>query len=113
MYLAKNRNKNHISLSQYPVFFLISFGLFVASLTFRLLLCGNIAAKNYGLKDMVARKQALEKEIASLSYENLKLSSIQQIEVRAKSLGFVEMTGALLALDIKSSPPLAVASTSR
>ena len=93
--------------SKYKIVSIATFVLFAVTFLARLYFSGIFATKNDELKDLYEKKISLEKEITRLSYEDSRLSSLNYIVNSAQGLGFVEMKGNLLSLDLKSSSPLA------
>ncbi len=49
------------------------------------------ALKGKDFRELNERKQQLEKDIAYLQFEDSNLSSLTNVEARARQLGFVEM----------------------
>ena len=87
--------------------FTFSVVLFVLSLGAKIYLCGSLAVKNSDLEQAFVQRKKLEEEISKLSYIDSTLSAISSIEKQARQIGFVEMTGRVLAIDL--SAPVQVA----
>jgi cell division protein FtsL len=87
--------------------FVFSVFLFAVSLGTKLYLCSSLAVKNNDLEQAFLQRKSLEEEISKLSYVDSTLSAISSIEIRARQIGFVEMTERVLAID--PSAPVQVA----
>ncbi len=95
--------------TKYPKLFIFSVGFFVLSLTLQVLLSNFIAFKSSQLTEQYAKKTALEKEIASMEYQDSVLSSLNNVEARAVSLGFTPFGQNVIALNISLPNTLASA----
>ena len=67
----------------------------------------NMAVKNHELKELSHRKEELKKDILSLTYKDSASSSLAMVEVKARELGFVELTEPIYAIDQGVSPQVA------
>lgn len=86
----------------------ICLSLFIISILSRLLVASSFAAKNSQMRDLYVQKSTLEQEVTRLKYDDLRLSSLDQIESRAKTLGFNYQKDLLLSVDLTVSSPLAL-----
>ena len=91
--------KKNKTLKKFKKIAILSFAVFIFSVSFRLFVCNFFAIKNTELSDCFVKKGELEKEISSLTYDNSQLASLSVIEDKAKGLGFIEMKDLLIALD--------------
>ena len=81
--------------------------LIVCAIGIRVHCSTNLAVKNHELTKLVKRKEELQKEILTLTYENSSASSLAMVESRAIDLGFVELTEPIYAIDQGISPQVA------
>ena len=93
---------------KYKYFFILSLITLIVSLSFQIYISNATALKGKDFQHLYERKEALEKEIAYLQYEDAQLSSLNYIEQRAGELGFQEMSEPLLPIKL---PTLASLST--
>jgi hypothetical protein len=84
-------------------FFKLSFIALILSIFAQMYFTNNLAAKGGELSDLHSRKETLTKELAVLEFEDSQLSALSYIEERAEVLGFVELTGTVMA--IRVTPP--------
>ena len=87
--------------------FRIALFIFLVTFVTRLYVAGQSAAKNVEIKDLYTQKQALQKDVTRLRYEDLRLSSLSAVQDRAMHNGFIPFEQALLSIDIRTSQPLA------
>jgi len=88
--------------------FILSTLLFIFSVGLKLYLCSSLAIKNSELEEAFNYKKQLEEQISKLSFDNSNLSSIDLVEKKAKSMGFVEMTEKLLSINPEAPIQVAV-----
>ena len=98
----------NLSKKTCKIAFLSSLMLFIVSIGFKLVLCGDLAVRNDDLEAAFVRKGELEKIVSKLEFESSELSSMKHIEQEAKKLGFIEMQDNLLSLDIEAPDQVAV-----
>ena len=79
-----------------------SFLVFIFSIFGQMFFANKLAVKSSELAELNERKLVLEKEVAKLEFENSVLSSLNNVETRAKQLGFVYISGSVIA--IKPAP---------
>ena len=82
----------------YRIICIFSFCVFLFSLCFQVVISNTTALKGKDFQAYNSRKTEIEKEIALLKYEDSNLSSLDYVEGKAISLGFVPMTEALLPI---------------
>lgn len=82
----------------YKVVFIGAVFLFIATLSFQVYISNSTALKGKDFRELYDKKEALNKEIAYLEYEDSQLSSLSYIEQKAGELGFQEMTEPLLPI---------------
>jgi cell division protein FtsL len=90
---------------------LITIGMMVfmfASLLFQIAYTNSVALKGDEFSSLNSKKSALEKEITLLSFEDSKLTSINYISEKAKSLGFISNNSALLSISALPNSVVAV-----
>jgi|GEM_PF-1605579 len=92
----KMKNKGN---KLFKITFALSIFLFTSSVICKLYLCSSLAIKNSELEEAFTYRKQLEEQISKLSFENSNLSSIDLVEKKAKSMGFVEMTEKLLSIN--------------
>jgi hypothetical protein len=68
----------------------------------------NLAVKNSELKNLYAEKAKLQHELTRLAYDDLQLTSLSEVENKAKALGFIPHKGMLSYIDLTESQPLAL-----
>jgi hypothetical protein len=100
--------KRFINYDKYQLIFISTVLLFVFSFVARLYFAANLTSKNFELKDLYTQKVELEQQVARMKFENLTLSSLDSLKIRASSLGYIEHQGLLLSLDLTTSKPLAL-----
>jgi|GEM_PF-4062427 len=83
---------------------IVAFGIFLVSLFAQMYISNATALRGKDFQQLHEQKSQLERELAKLEYEDSLLSSLENIEGRARQLGFVDMTEPLLSV---SSPSLA------
>lgn len=77
---------------------------FIGSLFIQMHVSNAVSLKGKDFRELHARMQTLEKEIAYLQFEESTLSSLTNVEERARALGFVDQIEPLALI---SSPSLA------
>ena len=90
---------NKKEIKKFKLLTILSFIIFICTISFRLFVCNDFAIKNTELSDHFIKREELEKEISSLKYTDSQLASLIIVEEKAKELGFVEMESLLIALD--------------
>lgn len=85
---------------------MISFVCMIVSIFGQVILTNQLAVKGIQLSHLEAKKTQIEKEIAVIEYEDSTLSSMKLVESKAKELGFVKYTEALLAVKAPTSASL-------
>jgi cell division protein FtsL len=91
-------------------FSLLSFLILTATIIFRIYTSNQVAVKNEDLKEYYIKRDQLEKELSRLEYIDSTLSSLTEIEVKAKEMGFEELNDTLLTIDTSSPIPVAALS---
>jgi cell division protein FtsL len=86
---------------------LLSLLILVTSIIFRIYSSNQIAVKNEDLKEYYVKREQLEKELSRLEYVNSTLSSLTEIEIKARAAGFIDLNETLLSIDTKSPVPVA------
>ena len=85
--------KNEYKLTRKCKYFCIaSFFVFFGSLVVQMHVSNSTALKGKDFRHFHQKKEIIEREIALLKFEDSNLSSLGNIEKRAKELGFVIMT---------------------
>lgn len=90
----------------YKLLFRISFASLLVSLFSQMYITNKLAVRSSELVELNNRKEQLEKELASLEYENSVLSSLSNIETKALSAGFIKQTDSVLAIKDPSTAVL-------
>lgn len=98
----------NLSKKTCKIAFFSTLTLFVASVGFKLVLCGDLAVRNDELEKAFSDKNELEKVVSKLQFESSQLSCMNYVEEQAKLLGFMEMDENLLSLDIEAPDQVAV-----
>ncbi|OGC57359.1 hypothetical protein A2976_02545 [candidate division WWE3 bacterium RIFCSPLOWO2_01_FULL_41_9] len=94
MYSTKRFNSDDIL----KLGFKLSVVALVLSILSQMFFANKLAVKSSELTELNDRKVVLEKDLAKLEFDNSVLSSLMNIEQRALQLGFVPMTGTILAI---------------
>ncbi len=87
-----------------------SFALLVLAVLTQIVVTNSVSLKGNELAQLQDRKALLTKDISRLAYEDSNLSSLSYLEVEAKNLGFVEMTGRIYSAGTFEGSSVAVAS---
>jgi len=106
--IARKKTNNKINKYKLPRIIKICCAVFILSLVSRIYFTSSFAAKNVMMRDLYVQKGNLQQEVTRLQYDDLKLSSLENIKQRAYDLSFVNQEGVLLSLDLTVSPPLAL-----
>ena len=76
----------NLSKKTCKIAFFSSLILFVASIGFKLILCGDLAVRNDELEESFSDKGKLEKVVSRLKFESAELSCLKYIEEKASSV---------------------------
>ncbi len=94
----------------FRTFYILTLFILFGGILFRVYCSNVLAVKNTELKELSIKKIELEKEISKLEYMESELSSLVSVEGKARALGFVDQTEALLSLNPDSPAPVAALS---
>ncbi len=81
---------------------MFSFVCFITSMMFQMKVSNVAALKGKDFQDLYAEKEELEKAVAYLEFQESNLTSIEYIEEKAITLGFVEMVEPLASIPAPS-----------
>ena len=98
------RNKIRILCAFSWVIFFLSFGI-------RTYFSNRLVSNSLQLADLYSQKSQLEKDVSRTTFEISELSSLKNIEERARILGFVSQYNPVASIDPYSSAPLAALSS--
>lgn len=78
---------------------IMSFIAFIGSLTMQVVLTNKYAIKGSEMTDLISRREDLETELSLLKIRISEVSSMKEVEKKAKELGFVEYTESIAVID--------------
>lgn len=92
----------------FKTLFVLSTVFFVSTLVYKFYQCSSVTIKNEELEQAFSIKKDIEEDISRLKAVNSSLSSISYIEKKSAELGFIEMNGKLISLDLDSPTQVAL-----
>jgi uncharacterized membrane protein (DUF106 family) len=87
--------------------FILSIIFFICTVGLKFYLCNVFTVKNEEFEKISVQLKELKEEVEVLNVEKSTLSSIESIEERSKTLGFIEMEDRLMSLDLDAPTQVA------